>query len=184
MRTSGEGALPDSVAERRIDSVIAAINKGANFVALMKQVSMDQAANSQDSTGLMKFSSQQIQEKEQFDQDFGKYILFEGKKGERKKVKTKFGYHYIEIADQINIEPHYKVAYMAKRIDASDETEQGAENAAMQFAGESRIKNLLKQISKKTLNPKDFRNIFLLLSGNIHTIYKCGRFPPIRSKNF
>jgi peptidyl-prolyl cis-trans isomerase D len=160
MRTSGEGALPDSVAERRIDSVIAAINKGASFVALMKQVSMDQAANSQDSTGLMKFSSQQIQEKEQFDQDFGKYILFDGKKGERKKVKTKFGYHYIEIADQINIEPHYKVAYMAKRIDASDETEQGAENAAMQFAGESRDQKSFEAYFEKSLKPKGLQKYF------------------------
>jgi peptidyl-prolyl cis-trans isomerase D len=160
IKTSGDGALPDSIAERRIDSAIDAINKGANFVTVMKQVSMDQAANTQDSTGLMRFTSQEIQDKERFDQDFGKYILFEGKKGQRKKVKTKFGFHYIEIADQINIEPHYKVAYMAKRIDASDETEQGAENAAMQFAGESRDQKSFEAYYEKNLKPKGLQKYF------------------------
>ena len=160
MRTSGDGALPDSIAERRLDSAIAAINKGAGFVTVMKQVSMDAAANSQDSTGLMKFSSQEIQDKDRFDQDFGKYILFEGIKGQRKKVKTKFGYHYIEIADQVKIEPHYKVAYMAKRIDASDETDQGAENAAMQFAGESRDQKSFEANFDKNLKPKGLQKYF------------------------
>jgi len=160
MKTSGDGALPDSVAEKRIDSVIAAINKGANFVTVMKQVSMDAAANSQDSTGLMKFSSQEIQDKERFDQDFGKYILFEGTKGQRKKVKTKFGYHYIEIADQKNIEPHYKIAYIGKRIDASDETDQAAENAAMQFLGESQGQKGFEENFDKNLRPKGLQKYF------------------------
>ncbi len=159
MRTSGDGALPDSIAEKRLDSAIAAINNGASFVAVMKQVSMDQAANSQDSTGLMKFSSQQIQD-ERFDQDFGKFILFEGTRGQRKKVKTKFGYHYIEIVDQKNIEPHYKVAYLAKKIEASDETERNAENSALQFAGESRDVKSFDADFEKNLKSKGLQKLF------------------------
>jgi hypothetical protein len=38
-------------------------------------------------------------------------------------VKTVFGYHLIEILDQKNFQPHYKIAYFAKPIIASDETE-------------------------------------------------------------
>ncbi|HEV8285512.1 MAG TPA: peptidylprolyl isomerase [Chitinophagaceae bacterium] len=156
----GEGGLPDSIAEKRIDSVIAAINQGASFVALMKQVSMDQAANSQDSAGIMKFSSQQIQEADRFDQDFGKYILFEGTKGQRKKVKTKFGYHYIEIVDQKNPEPHYKIAYLAKKIETSDETERNAENSALRFAGDSRDLKSFEANFEKTLKPKGYQKLF------------------------
>jgi peptidyl-prolyl cis-trans isomerase D len=160
MRTSGEGGLPDSVAEKRLDSAIAAINAGASFTNVMKQVSMDQAANSQDSLGIMKFSSQQIQDAERFDQDFGKYILFEGTNGQRKKVKTKFGYHYIEIVDQKNIEPHYKIAYLAKKIEASDETERNAENSSLQFAGESRDKKSFETNFEKNLKAKGYQKLF------------------------
>jgi len=160
MRTAGEGGLPDSVAERRLDSAIAAINAGASFLNVMKQVSMDQAANSQDSLGIMRFTSQQIQDAERFDQDFGKYILFEGTKGQRKKVKTKFGYHYIEIVDQIKIESHYKVAYLAKKIEASEETERNAENSSLQFAGESRDQKSFDANYEKMLKPKGLQKLF------------------------
>jgi peptidyl-prolyl cis-trans isomerase D len=160
MRTSGDGALPDSVAEKRLDSAIAAINAGASFVTVMKQVSMDQAANSQDSLGIMRFTSQQIQDVEKFDQDFGKYILFEGIKGQRKKVKTKFGYHYIEIVDQVNIEPHYKVAYLANKIEASEETERNAENSSLQFAGESRDQKSFEANFEKNLKGKGLQKLF------------------------
>ncbi len=134
---SGQRLLPDSIAEKRIDSVITAINNGADFDKMMQEVSTDKAASSQDN-GVMKFSSSQIQNKDAFDQEFGKFILFDGKKGERKKVKTQFGYHYIEILDQTNFEPAYKVAYMSRNISASQETQNTASGLANQFAGESR----------------------------------------------
>jgi peptidyl-prolyl cis-trans isomerase D len=134
---SGQRLLPDSVAEKRIDSVINAINNGADYEKVMMAVSTDKASISQDN-GVMKFSASQIQNKEAFDQEFGKFILFDGKKGDRKKVKTQFGYHYIEILDQTNFEPAYKVAYLSKNITASQETQNTASGLANQFAGESR----------------------------------------------
>ncbi len=134
---SGQRLLPDSIAEKRIDSVITAINNGADFNKLMQEVSTDKAASTQDN-GVMKFSASQIQNKDAFDQEFGKFILFDGKKGDRKKVKTQFGYHYIEILDQTNFEPAYKVAYLSRNISASQETQNTASGLANQFAGESR----------------------------------------------
>lgn len=134
---SGQRLLPDSIAEKRIDSVIAAINNGADFNKMMQEISTDKAASGQDN-GVMKFSASQIQNKDAFDQEFGKFILFDGKKGDRKKVKTQFGYHYIEILDQTNFEPAYKVAYLSKNISASQETQNTASGLANQFAGESR----------------------------------------------
>ena len=156
-RTAGDGALPDSVAEKKLDSAIAAINAGASFVKIMKEVSMDAAANSQDSLGIMRFSSQQIQQAESFDQDFGKYILFEGVKGQKKKIKTKFGYHYIEIVDQKNFEPHYKVAYFAKNIIASDETERLVLEDASKFVSESQdLKSFTANIAKSNGRQQKF----------------------------
>ncbi len=133
----GQPMLADSLAEKRVDSVITAINSGADFQQMMLQVSDDKASISQDN-GVMKFSASQIQNKEGFDQEFGKFILFDGKKGDRKKVKTQFGYHYIEILDQTNFETAYKVAYLSKAISASQETQDAASGLANQFAGESR----------------------------------------------
>jgi peptidyl-prolyl cis-trans isomerase D len=148
-RTQGEGALPDSVAEKKIDSTINAIEKGSGFVTVMKAVSMDAAANSQDSLGIMRFSSMQIQDAQSFDPDFGKYILFDGKKGQRKKVKTKFGYHYIDIVDHKNIQTHYKIAYFAKNIIATEETERTVLDNASKFAEESKdLKTFDENIAK------------------------------------
>ena len=70
-------------------------------------------------------------------------FTFNGKKGEMKIVKTQFGYHLIEILDQKNFEPAYKVAYFSRRIEPSQETDQNASGLASQFAGENRDKAFL-----------------------------------------
>ena len=57
-----------------------------------------------------------------------------------KIVKTQFGYHLMEIMDQKNFEPAYKIAYFARRIEPSQETDQNASGLASQFAGENRDK--------------------------------------------
>jgi len=56
----------------------------------------------------------------------------------KKVVKTKFGWHYIEILEKKNPEPAYKIAYMAKEIVPSDETINAANTAATDLAGHCR----------------------------------------------
>lgn len=147
IRTGAEGA-PDSVAKKRIDSIQAAIQGGADFVTLMNQLSDDKEANKLEG-GVMKMNSLQIQNKAGFDQDFARFIFLEGKKGDRKVVKTQFGYHYIEIVDQRNFEPGYKVAYFSKAIVPSDETDNSAMGLASQFAAESRNRKKFEENAKK-----------------------------------
>jgi peptidyl-prolyl cis-trans isomerase D len=94
---------------------------------------------------------------------------FNGKKGEKKIVKTQFGYHYIEILDQKTFEPAYKIAYLAKKIEASAETDQNASGMANQFAGESRNQkafdeNIQKRHLQKLLAP-DIRPIDYTIPG-------------------
>ncbi len=74
-----------------------------------------------------------------FAKEFGDFLLNE--KGETKKVvKTQFGWHYIEILDKKNLEPAYKIAYMAKEIAPSDETINAANAAATKLSGQARDK--------------------------------------------
>jgi peptidyl-prolyl cis-trans isomerase D len=101
----------------------------------------------------MKFNSGEVQNKDRFDEDFARFIFLEGKKGEKKVVKTKFGYHYIDITDQKNFEPAYKVAYYSKAIVASEETINTAMGLASQFAADSRNKKQFEENAKnKNIN--------------------------------
>src|SRR6202012_1927873 len=85
-------------------------------------------------------------------------FCFNGKTGERGVVKTQFGYHYIEILEQKNFEPDYKIAYISKKIEPSTETDQASCGLASQFAAESRDTkafeaNLQKQNLQRLLAP-------------------------------
>ncbi|MBS1655687.1 MAG: SurA N-terminal domain-containing protein, partial [Bacteroidetes bacterium] len=131
----GQQLMDDSVAHRLADSIATAIKNGANFDTLETKFSTDEAAHKD--KGVMTFPSSQIQS-EGFAPEFGKFILFDGKPGDKKVVKTQFGWHYIEILDFIKPEPHYKVAYLGKQINASNETDNAANNMASQFSGDSR----------------------------------------------
>jgi len=131
----GQPIMDDSVAHAKADSVAIAIKNGANFDSLETKYSTDKASH--EAKGEMTFASSAIQG-EGFAKEFGQFILFDGKPGDKKVVKTSFGYHYIEILSFIKIEPHYKVAYMAKPIEVSNETDNNANTEANQFAGDSR----------------------------------------------
>ena len=101
----------------------------------------------------MTFSSMDIQG-QGFAKEFGDFILFEGKPGDKKVVKTQFGYHYIEILEHKGVEPHYKIAYFAKPIGASNETDAAASNQASLFAGDSRSLKAFNENYDKSLKSK------------------------------
>lgn len=137
---------PDSVASKRIDSIAAAIKGGADFAALAAKYSDD--PGSKDKGGEYTFGSQQMGS---LAKEFGDFVFY-GTTGEKKVVKTSFGYHYIEILSQKNFENAYKVAYLSKAISASTETENIASGAANQFSGESRnAKAFDDGVAKKNL---------------------------------
>ena len=129
---STQNGLADSTAKSRVDSIAAAVKGGANFAQLCLQYSDD--PGSKDKGGEYEFSSQQFGS---LAKEFSETIFY-GNTGEKKVVKTSFGYHYIEVLSQKNFEPAYKIAYLSKPINASEETQNAASGAANQFAGESR----------------------------------------------
>lgn len=153
-----EQSAPDSIAKQRIDSIAAAVKGGADFAALALKYSDDQG--SKQNGGEYKFSSQQFGT---LAREFAEAIFY-GSAGDKKVVKTSFGYHYIEVLSQKNFEQAYKVAYLSRAITPSTETENAASGLANQFAGESRnlkafednvVKNKLTKFVAADIKPND-----------------------------
>ncbi len=110
--------LDDSTAKREIDSIKNLIDHGARFDSLAAKLSDDQGS-------AIKGGDLGYFAKGAMVPEFDKFS-FDGKKGDKKIVKTQFGYHYIEILDQKDPEPNYKIAYLSKKIETSTETDQAA----------------------------------------------------------
>jgi len=144
--------MDDSTAHRIADSIATAIKNGANFDSLEVKYSTDQAAKQQN--GVMTFDLMTIQS-ENFSPEFAAFLLND--KGETKNVvKTQFGWHYIEILDKMNLQPAYKVAYMAKEISPSDQTINAANTAAIKLSGSATDeKSFNEYVSKNGLKKVD-----------------------------
>lgn len=127
---TGQVINEDSAAHKRIDSIRNLLEHGANWDSLAAKLS-DDGGSKEKGGDLGYFTSDRMVK------EFSEFC-FSGKKGEKKVVKSQFGYHYIEILDQKNFEPAYKVAYLTRKIEASQETDQAAFGLASQFAGQSR----------------------------------------------
>jgi len=134
----GQASLADSIAKQRIDSIAAAAQSGADFNALVTKYSDDPGSKS--TQGEYTFTSQQFGN---LSKEFAE-VAFYGNIGDKKVVKVDnqaySGYHYIEVVEQKQIETAYKIAYLAKAIEASQETINSANNLASQFAAASRDK--------------------------------------------
>jgi peptidyl-prolyl cis-trans isomerase D len=136
----------DSTAKKRIDSVVTFINAGQKWDSVCVNYSDD---GSKDKGGVYEnvVSGGMVPEFNDF--------IFTGKTGERKIVKTDFGYHYVEILTQKGSQLASKVAYYSKSILPSDETNNNASTAATQFAAESRnAKQFEETAKKKNLSPR------------------------------
>jgi peptidyl-prolyl cis-trans isomerase D len=140
---TGQPILEDSVAKKRIDSIKTLVDRGQNFDSLAAKLSDDEGSKL--NGGVYTFAQGKMVK------EFNDFA-FNGKKGDKKIVRTEFGYHYIEILDQKNFEPAYKIAYLAKKIEASPETDQNASGLANQFAGENRDQKAFDEsVQKKNL---------------------------------
>ena len=147
---TGQPLMEDSVAKKKIDSIASVLQHGGNWDSVAAKVSDDPGSKTKGGD-LGYFTADRMVK------EFSDYC-FNGKKGETKIVKSQFGYHYIEILDQKNFEPAYKIAYISKKIETSPETDQAASGLASQFAGESRDAksfndNVEKEHLQKLLGP-------------------------------
>ncbi|MFI5123766.1 MAG: peptidylprolyl isomerase [Chitinophagales bacterium] len=133
--------LEDSTAKNRIDSIKNLLDHGARFDSVAFHLSDDEGTRLKGGDLGYFAPGQMVKEFNDF--------AFDGKKGDKKIIKTQFGYHYVEIEDQKNFEPAYKIAYFARKIEPSSETDDNASGLASQFAGESRDQAAFDANSKK-----------------------------------
>ena len=150
---TGQAKRTDSAAKKIADSVWGAIKSGADFRTLALQYSEDEGSKM--NGGEYNFSSINID----LAKGFYDFAFFK-KKGDRDLIKTEFGYHIMEVLDQKNFEEAYKVAYIAKNVLASEETDNAASSAATQFAGNSRdAKAFEENVTKGRLNKRVADNV-------------------------
>jgi peptidyl-prolyl cis-trans isomerase D len=145
--SQGRPTLADSVAKKRIDSIASAVQAGADFNSMVQTFSDD--PGSKNTRGEYEFTSQQFPS---LTKEFAE-VAFYGKPGDKKVVKVESqnysGYHYIEVMEHKKIETAYKVAYLAKPIEASQETINSANNLAAQFAANSRNRKQFNENASK-----------------------------------
>ena len=129
-QTGQSQQVRDSATARKlIDSIQTAIRNGSSFDSLVK---LSEDPGSKDKGGLYeKVTAGKMVP------PFNEFI-FDNPVGTKGIVKTEFGYHYIEILSQKGNSPAYKIAYLAQPVEASQETDANANNAANLFAGDSR----------------------------------------------
>ena len=123
---SGQMIRPDSVGKKLIDSIETAIKGGADFGAMVTKYSDD--PGSKDKAGFYDYFPQG-----QMVVPFNDFA-FDKPVGSKGVVKVDYGYHYVEVLGQKNVNPVYKIAYLSKAILASNETVTAANTAAAQFA--------------------------------------------------
>ncbi|HVG13276.1 MAG TPA: peptidylprolyl isomerase, partial [Flavisolibacter sp.] len=138
--------LDDSTAKKRIDSIALAIRSGANFDSLARRLSQDEG--SAEKGGVYDYFPQG-----QMVKAFNEFA-FEKPVGSRDVVKTEFGYHLIEVLGQKGSQPNYKIAYLAKTISPSSETDNAASSAASSFAANSTTQKAFDANFEKNLKAK------------------------------
>ncbi len=138
---NGQVIKQDTIAKKQIDSVEVAIKGGANFDSLCAKYSDDPGSKAKG--GVYDFFPQG-----QMVGTFNEFA-FDKTVGSKGVVKTEYGYHYIEVLGQKNVQPAYKLAYLAKPIVASNETVNAASTAAAQFVASAKSKELFEENAKK-----------------------------------
>lgn len=143
----------DSAAKVLIDSIEKAIIGGASWEEMAKKYNSDGTRNTK---GEMTFTYDQMTDPNNFAPEFAQFILFDGKPGQSKKLKTSFGWHYVNIMDWMAVQPYYKFAYLRNPISASATTIQEARNNANTFAGEARDEKSFNEQIDKVWRAKGF----------------------------
>jgi len=162
----------DTAEGRKIinDSVIAAIKRGISFDSVCKKYSMD--PGSKDSGGVYK------------NIPWGKMMapfndfIFTHSPGSTGVVYTDFGFHYIEVLKHFGNPDNrvVKIAFLAKAIETSPETENDAAARANTFAGKARDQKSFDEIFEKELKAQGLnKGIIATIGPNAYEIGTLGQ---------
>ena len=140
---TGKPIMEEAQAKKMADSILALVKGGADFAALAKQYGTDGTKDKGGDLGYFGFSGPMVPE---FNAGtFGKPV------GTKDVVYSRFGYHVIEVTGEKNLNPGYKIAFLAKDIIASEETINNASNEAIKLSSEKDAKKLDAYIQKNGL---------------------------------
>jgi len=147
---TGAPKRSDSAAKKLIDSIQLLAQSGADFGELVTKYTDD--AGSKDKKGEYDFSSSQFGS---LAREFAETIFY-GSTGDKKVVKTQFGYHYIEVLNQKNFETAFQIAYLSREVIPSEETINEASAKASRLSAEARtLKTLDDYVKKNNLQKID-----------------------------
>ncbi len=149
-RNTGAALRSDSAGKALADSIYNAILGGADFASLAKQFSSDGSKDKGGDLGTFGYGAM-VPEFNEF--------CFTKPVGSKGVVKTQFGYHIIEVQSQKDFKSAYKVAQMAKSIEASDVTINKASLDATKASAEKTKANLEKYLSKTGLSLMPIPNL-------------------------
>jgi len=141
----------DSTAKRLIDSIQTLYKSGVSFDSLVVKYSDDPGSKSTGGVYDNVTTGRMVPAFNDF--------IFTHNTGTTGVVKTDYGYHFVEILSQKGSSPAYKIAYLAKPIVASQETDDAAQNAASLFAGDSRNAKSFNENWEKNLKPKGINKL-------------------------
>lgn len=147
---TGQPIRSDSAAKKLADSVFAAIKGGADFAALASKYSA--SPEGQTKGGDLGTFGYGTMVPEFNDYAFSKNV------GDMDVIKTQFGYHVIDVLSQSNFKPAFKIAYLAKPINASDETIDAAGIAATKASQSKNSAALAEYAAKNGLKLTDLPN--------------------------
>ena len=153
---TGQPINPDSTAKKLADSIFTAIQGGADFAVLAAKYGTDATKDKGGDLGTFGYGAMVG--------EFNDYT-FENPVGSKKVIQTQFGYHVVEILNQTNFKPAYKIAFVGKEITASDATINNASLEATKASAEKNKEALEKYLAKtgvhltenqKTIKENDF----------------------------
>ena len=130
----------DSAARKRMDTVEALVKSGVSFDSVCAKYSDD---GNKDKGGVYDYFVTAKMVAPFNDFAFGKPV---GSKG---TIETEYGLHYVEVLSQKGSSPAYKIAYLSRPINVSNETVNTVSTAAAQFAATSKTKVLFDENAKK-----------------------------------
>ncbi|MEP7255695.1 MAG: SurA N-terminal domain-containing protein [Ferruginibacter sp.] len=140
---TGKQLMEDSIGKKKADSILAAIKAGADFGVMAKEFGTDGTKDKGGDLGFFGYSAPMVEE---FNMAlFGKPV------GTLEVIRTRFGYHVIELTSEKGSQPTYKIGFMAKEILASEETINKASLEATKLSAEKDTKNFDAYLKKNGL---------------------------------
>jgi peptidyl-prolyl cis-trans isomerase D len=138
-----QGQPTDPVASKKMaDSILKLIKGGASFAALAMQYGTDGTKDKGGDLGTFGYGAMVP--------EFNKFC-FTKPVGTLEVLKTRFGYHVLEILNQKNFNPAYKIALMSKEINAGENTLNAATQDAIKLSATKNRKEFEAYIAKNGL---------------------------------